>query len=470
MLTASGVAFNDDVVQIAGSPSASVMPEPFSNAPRHRGFRGYETISNSVSPYWNDVPRAVQSLAPFDPRGNHDPNTAPLFAYGPPQFTRIEQEAIVNRQNHFRESDDDMVEARQLEQDMEVYAFPQYRLVYKAELKDGGVVIADASDSDDKRMWRLDPFTPSSLSLRHSYSPDRSTAFGEISRFWRDNFMDSRPFAGIVLDDVRTDALYNIVLESMLRNPVSATTWENPLLLPCKSKEQPGIKDMAAVRDYAMVNCMLGASSPLAPTYFKVSTSATLSPHLQKKKAAAPTPPPRPAASASPQTRLGHGRHTAQKPPARQIPSHLLQSRHSDAARQSLMRRVGGQVDRQRGWQAVTEQKAKAAAEAAKREQQTRAAKGRMLPQERPLADRLGYYKVLGLAVTNDFIDYTMEVAINKRLKDQRNQMIIANHPDYSLSAVEEERRTKRAAEINVAFDHLETCEDRVKYHNAHRR
>lgn len=51
-----------------------------------------------------------------------------------------------------------------------------------------------------------------------------------------------------LLNDVKTDAFHNIILKSMLRNPVSKETWENPFLMTIKNFERPGTKDMVAVR------------------------------------------------------------------------------------------------------------------------------------------------------------------------------------------------------------------------------
>lgn len=216
---------------------------------------------------------------------------------------------------------------------------------------------------------------------------------------------------------------------------------------------------------------MLGGDSP-HPTGLRNGTRATLSERLQKKQAgaAATPPPPAPKSKAAKAKRSEsdparaepkQGRTAASRVPPR-IPLHLLQNRHNEAARQSLTRRVAGQVHRQQQWVSATEQRAKLAREEAKRkadvEPQRAAANGRPLPLERPVSDNQGYYKVLSITMTREFIDYTKEHEIDQRIKEQRNKMIRENHPDYSASAAEEDVRTDRAARINVAFDHLETC------------
>ncbi|WOO80366.1 uncharacterized protein LOC62_03G003883 [Vanrija pseudolonga] len=476
---AFGVVLNDDLFDIAGGPKVGDLPKSKeslaegrmssfkSSMPTYPGSDGYNNLSFSTQDYFDSLPDWLNKKAPLS--GDPKDATTPLFAYGPPRFTRLEQEAIVHRQNNAKEANEGMVEGNQLDGDMEVYAFPQYRLVYKAELFDGGVTIADASDALDKRMWRLEPFTPTSLARRPGYILHVDQKQSEANRWIRNNwFKETPPFLMSTVSDVKTDALHNIVLRSMLRNPVSKDTWEDPFLLPMVNFAQRGTKDMVAVRDYATVHLMLGGEGSGRPSLFGTATTAKLSQRLQNKRAKASA-----AAAPPPQAKPENQPLPPPRAPAR-IPSHLLQSRHNDGARQSLTRRVAGQVDRQRQWLSATEQQAKLTKEEAKRkadaEKQRAAANGRPLPLDRPVSDKQGYYKVLDIALTRDFIDYTMEEIINRRIKDKRNKMILENHPDYSASAAEEDTRTDRAARINVAFDHLETCELRVKYHNSHRR
>lgn len=123
ILTGSGVVLNDDLLDFVGGPRHRDLPQnkgAFSAVGglnlTYPAYRGYDALSYSTEGYFEYIPGWLQDRAPLS--DTYNPGQAPLFAYGPPRLTRLEQEAIVNRQNNFNELDKGVVDGRQLEREI----------------------------------------------------------------------------------------------------------------------------------------------------------------------------------------------------------------------------------------------------------------------------------------------------------------------------------------------------------------
>lgn len=125
----------------------------------------------------------------------------------------------------------------------------------------------------------------------------------------------------------------------------------------------------------------------------------------------------------------------------------------SEARQQFLRDRIREQVQRQKSWRKTQRAQAAEAAEVA-------AAAGRdMARNSAVLLDPMGYYKRLGISPEHKHLQYAQEDAGNEAVRNAYMNLVMRFHPDRAQTPADEKAMNKKMAEINLAYDHLETCE-----------